>query len=121
MRDANKLADDYLALWNETEPVRRKALLTETWTPDATYADPLISGAGLMQIDDLIGAVQSKFPGFRFKLVKCAESMGDHVRFSWELGPPGGEAPIGGTDFVVRDGDRIKSVVGFLDRVPTGA
>jgi hypothetical protein len=28
---------------------------------------------------------------------------------------------IKGTDFVVTEGDRLKSVTGFLDKVPAGA
>ena len=118
MRDAKTLADDYVTLWNEVDPGRRKEILARTWTADATYADPLMSGAGRTEIDGLIAAVQSKFPGFRFKLLKAAESVGSHVRFSWQLGPHAGAAPIEGTDFIVRDGDMIKSVIGFLDRLP---
>jgi hypothetical protein len=47
--------------------------------------------------------------------------FGDHVRFSWGLGPDGVDSPIKGTDYaVVRDG-RIASITGFLDQVPAGA
>ena len=46
MRDANRLAEDYIALWNETDQKRRLALLAEGWTADVTYVDPLMQGAG---------------------------------------------------------------------------
>jgi hypothetical protein len=46
MRDAAKLAQDYLALWNETDPSRREALLAATWTTNASYVDPLMRGQG---------------------------------------------------------------------------
>jgi len=120
MRDAAKLAQDYIALWNETDPSRRKALLAATWTTNASYVDPLMRGQGHGEIDGLIAAAQAKFPDLRFALLTPADGFGDHVRFSWGLGPLGQEPIIKGTDFVARDGDRIKSVVGFLDQVPAG-
>jgi hypothetical protein len=43
----------------------------------------------------------------------------DQVRFSWELGPAGADAPVAGFDVaVVSDDGRIQTVLGFLDRVP---
>jgi hypothetical protein len=78
-------------------------------------------GDGLEQIDALIAAVHARFPGFRFALANGADGHGDHVRFSWSLGPGGGDAPIAGSDVVeLRDG-RIARVIGFLDRVPAAA
>ena len=44
MRDAGKLAEDYIAFWNETDRSRRMAMLAATWTPSATYVDPLMQG-----------------------------------------------------------------------------
>ena len=46
MRDAAKLAEDYITLWNETDQSRRRALLATTWTASATYVDPLMQGRG---------------------------------------------------------------------------
>ena len=121
MRDAAGVAEDYIALWNETDPSRRMALLAATWTSNATYLDPLMRGQGHGEIDALIAAAQAKFPDLRFQLLQAADGFGDHVRFSWGLGRRGQEPLIKGTDFVARDGDRIKAVVGFLDQVPAGA
>jgi nucleotide-binding universal stress UspA family protein len=45
MRDAAKLAQDYIALWNETDQSRRMAMLATTWTAKPTYVDPLMHGA----------------------------------------------------------------------------
>ena len=69
----------------------------------------------------LIAAVQARFPDFRFALTGRPDGYGDHVRFSWELGPEGGEGFVKGTDFAVLDGERLKAVSGFLDQVPAGA
>ena len=114
------VADTHLAAWNETDAQRRAALLEQAWTRDANYVDPLMSGEGWAQIGALIGAVHERFAGFRFTRIGTPDGHGDHVRFSWSLGPAGAaEAPIAGTDLVELKEGRIHRVVGFLDRVPS--
>jgi SnoaL-like domain len=121
MRTTNKVAEDYVALWNETDAKRRRTLLEATFAADATYADPLMHGAGIAEIEGLVAAVQTRFPAFRFALVGPADGFGDHVRFSWSLGPAGSVPAIKGTDFVTRRGDLIGSVTGFLDLMPAAS
>ncbi|WOH66837.1 nuclear transport factor 2 family protein [Bradyrhizobium sp. BWA-3-5] len=120
MTDHATVATRYIELWNERTPQRRREMLTANWTTDATYIDPLMSGAGHDGIDALIDGVQQRFPDFRFRLIGGANGFGDHVRFSWGLGPDGGDSPIKGTDFAVLSDGRIRSVTGFLDQVPAG-
>jgi SnoaL-like domain len=121
MSDANTIARNYIALWNETTPSRRRAMLSQHWTTDATYVDPLMRGDGYDAVDALIAGVQQRFPDFRFKLIGEPNGFGDHVRFSWGLGPDGTDSPIKGTDFATLKDGRISSITGFLDQVPPGA
>ena len=56
----------------------------------------------------------------------CADGPVDanhhQARFTWHLGPASGEPVVIGFDVVVLDGDgRIRSVHGFLDKVPAAA
>ena len=115
------VADAYIAAWNETDPQRRMHLLREHWAEDARYADPLMQGDGLAQIDALIAGVHAQFAGFRFARIGTPDGHGEHVRFSWALGPAGVEAPIEGTDVLQVRAGRIRSVIGFLDKVPAAA
>ena len=119
MTHAQTIAERYLATWNETDPDRRGQLLASHWTGDATYVDPLAKVAGAAEIDGLIGGVQARFPGFRFALKGAPDGHGDHVRFTWSLGPEGETAPIEGSDVVMMFRDRIACVIGFLDKVPS--
>ena len=48
---------------------RRREILSQHWTADAKYVDPLMSGDGLEGVDALIADVQQRFPDFRFKLI----------------------------------------------------
>jgi hypothetical protein len=119
--DAHTIASRYIDLWNEKAPNRRRDILAANWASDAKYVDPLASSAGHDAIDAMIAGVQQRFPEFHFTLIGKPNGYGDHVRFSWGLGPVGVDSPIKGTDFaVVRDG-RIQSITGFLDQVPQGA
>ena len=114
------VANSYITLWNERAPDRRREILAANWTDDATYVDPLMSGDGRDGVDALIAGVQQRFPDFRFQLIGEPNGFGDHVRFSWGLGPDGTDSPIKGTDFAtLRDG-RIRTITGFLDQVPQG-
>jgi hypothetical protein len=121
MTDAVQIADRYIAVWNERDPARRHALLADGWTKNATYVDPLAAGEGHEQIGALIGAVQQRFPGFRFALSSVVDGYGDKIRFSWALGPEHEPDMIKGTDVAFIEGERLKSVIGFLDKVPAGA
>ena len=120
MTDHKTVAHRYIDLWNERAPARRREMLAANWTADAKYVDPLMSGDGHEGVDALIAGVQQRFPDFRFRLIGEPNGFGDHVRFSWGLGPDGGDCPIKGTDFGVLSDGRIRSITGFLDQVPAG-
>ncbi len=117
--DAVGIAHRYIALWNETDAARRHRLLAADWTADARYVDPLTSAIGAEQIDALVNAVQQRYPGFRFHLKGHADAHGEHLRFSWTLGPSGAEDLIEGTDFAEVENGKLRSVTGFLDKVPS--
>jgi hypothetical protein len=121
MTEAAAIAEHYIATWNEADSERRNALLAKNWTENATYVDPLAQVRGHAEIGALIGSVQQRFPGFRFTLASKVDSYDDKIRFSWALGPETDRDMIKGTDFVVVEGGRLKSVTGFLDKVPPGA
>ena len=116
------LADRYLAAWNETDPAARRTAIDALFTRDVHYTDPLVAIQGTDALQATMDAVHAQFPGFRFRLGGPADAHHDQVRFAWELGPKGAEAPIAGFDVAVVDAEgRIRTVLGFLDRVPPGA
>jgi SnoaL-like domain len=120
MSDYTTLAERYIAAWNQTEPEARRRAVTELWTADGRYVDPLVEVAGTEGIAATIGAVQEQFPGFVFRLTGPVDGHHEQLRFSWELGPAGEVAPIAGSDVAVTDGNgRLQTVLGFLDRVPS--
>jgi hypothetical protein len=119
MSDFDKVVDRYLAMWNQTDPAARRALIHETCTNDVTYVDPLAAVAGHDGLDGLIAAAQGQFPGLVFTPGGLLDGHHDVARFTWYLGPPGAEPLVEGFDVVeVADDGRIRTVRGFLDKVP---
>jgi len=121
MSDFTELIDRYIATWNETDAERRRDLITQTWTEDSTYLDPLMRGEGHGGIDSMIQGVQAQFPGLLFRRTSEVDAHNDRVRFTWELGPEGGPALAGGVDFGVITGGRLQAITGFLDFAPKPA
>jgi hypothetical protein len=120
MTATTDLADRYLAAWNETDPGARRTAIEDLVADDVRYTDPLVEAEGRDAFDATVAAVQEQFPGFVFRLAGPADAHHDQVRFSWEFGPAGADAPVAGFDVAVVDDDgRIRTVLGFLDRVPT--
>src|SRR3546814_16177852 len=86
------LAERYIAMWNETDAGRRRALIAGLWAADATYVDPLMRGEGVAGIDAMVAGAQQNFPGLVFSLAGKAEAVADRMRLSWQLGPGIGRA-----------------------------
>jgi SnoaL-like domain len=115
--DIASVVNGYIAVFNEADTERRRALIAETFTSDATYLDPLMSGDGADGIDAMVAGVHQQFPGHRFELTQGPDAHHDRVRFAWRLVAPGGEQAVGrGVDFATVAGDgRLRAITGFLE------
>jgi hypothetical protein len=117
--DLAEVVDRYVETWNETDPTRRRALIDRTWTEDGTYVDPLMAGDGHAGIDAMLEGVQARFPGLRLRRTGELDAHHDRLRFTWELALEDGPAVAGGLDVGVVAGDRLRSIVGFVDFAPS--
>jgi hypothetical protein len=117
MADITTVVDAYIAMWNERDPDARRAIVSEAWSADATYLDPLMSGEGPDGIDAMVAGAQAQFPGQRFELTAGPDQHHDRVRFAWRMvGEDGGAEVARGVDFATLDADgRLRSVTGFLE------
>ena len=122
MSTYDDIAQRYIDAWNQTDPALRRAAIDELFSADARYVDPVAVAQGREAIDSTIAGVQAQFPGFVFRLAGPVDGHHDQARFGWKLGPVGEPAPIVGFDVAVTDATgRIETVLGFLDKVPSGA
>ncbi len=122
MTDINltELVDRYIAMWNETDGGRRRALIARVWTEGASYLDPAMRGDGRSGIDAMVEGVQQRFPDHRFRRTSEVDAHHDRLRFCWELAPASGPALIKGTDIGIVDAGRLAAVTGFFDQMPQG-
>ena len=119
-RKIEGVAVRYVAAWNEPDAEARRRAVAELWTEDGAYTDPLAAVEGHEAIAALIGGVREQFRGYVFELMDDVDAHHDVVRFGWELVPEGGgESVVVGFDVaVVAEDGRLRSVYGFLDKVP---
>ncbi|MGW7049853.1 nuclear transport factor 2 family protein [Streptomyces avermitilis] len=113
----------YFEAWNAGDQDALTKAVAAAWAEDGRYTDPLADVRGHGQITAVIAAAHEQFPGFAFRLTGTVDGHHDIARFAWELvNEADGSAPVAGSDVITLDGeDRIRSVQGFLDRVPAGA
>ena len=118
----NEVVDGYFAMWNETDPTRRREVIRATWSEDASYVDPMFAAEGPGALDEMVAGVHERFPGHRFRLTGSIDAHNDRARWGWELvGPDGGPPIAAGVDFAVLTPDsRLREVSGFLEQ-QTGA
>lgn len=116
-----EVVDSYIAMWNERDPDRRRALVARTVSDDARYVDPLMESQGIEGICAMIAGAQEAYPNHHFTLVDGPDAHHDRVRFTWSLAPEGSSNPIAlGVDFAIVGADaRLREVTGFL--APVGA
>jgi len=116
MTELTTVVEGYIAMWNETDPERRRSIIEQTWTEDGSYVDPHAEVAGADGLDALVAAVQEQFPGHRFVLASGPEAHHDRMRFTWQLVGENGDAVATGMDVaVVADDGRLRAVTGFLE------
>jgi hypothetical protein len=118
VQDVNSTIERYFAVWNETDQARRRELIAEAWSADASYLDPLFSAEGRDGVDGMVGAFQAQMPEHRFRLASAVDSHHDRVRFTWHLWSPDSDTPVfTGVDFgVLTDDGRLQSITGFLEQ-----
>jgi hypothetical protein len=119
MSDLAAIIRRYIDSWNQPDAEARRGAIAEIWAPDGTYTDPLADVRGHEAIDAVIAGAQGMFPGHVFTLAGEVDAHHGVARFGWELVPAGGGEPlVVGFDVAVATDGRLRSVYGFLDKVP---
>ncbi|GGX63887.1 nuclear transport factor 2 family protein [Streptomyces hiroshimensis] len=111
----------YFTAWNAAGAEAVTAAVAAAWVEGGSYTDPLADVRGHEGIAAVIAGAQQQFPGFEFRQTGAVEGHHDVARFRWELvSLADGSAPVAGSDVITLDGEgRIRTVTGFLDRMPT--
>ena len=119
MSDVTSTVDTYLAMWNETDPTRRRQYIARAWTDDGRYVDPMLEAEGHTALGEMVTGVQAKFPGHRFRRVSGVDVHHDELRFGWELRSPDGAMVVTGIDVGALGPDgRLRRITGFFGELP---
>jgi hypothetical protein len=121
-RSAAELAEQYLALWNEPDPDRRRQMIAELWTEDGRHilqppqeiraiaARPglamtaVLEARGYEEIEARAASAYEHWvgsEGLSFRGRDDAERLGDVVKFHWEAVSKDGELVAVGLIFLV--------------------
>lgn len=119
MIDPQSIADNYAAVWNETDAFARREAIAKLWAPDGLHYVRTLEARGYDALEKrILGSHEKnvKNDGFKFRAVKNAQALRDVVTFNWEMiRPATGEVVSVGLEFVVVDPKgRILSDYQFL-------
>ena len=136
-RQAEQLADRYLALWNEPDADRRRRTIAELWTADGSQILPppqemreiaTRPGIGLAATLDARGHAELEAraatsyehwvgaEGLSFRGCDDVERLGDVAKFHWEAVTRDGDVAAVGLVFVVLGADgRIQRDYVFIE------
>jgi len=119
MYDLPTTIDTYLSALNEIDPARRARLIELVWANNGQLIDPPLTGEGHAGIGDMAVAMQTQFPGHRFRRVSGVDTHHGCLRFAWELVAPDGSVVVSGLDVgeLATDG-RLQRVTGFFGALP---
>jgi hypothetical protein len=90
MFDAQELADRYVAVWNETDPERRRQQIAALWVPGGHHYVDVREAHGYAALEQRITGSHNKNVrdgGQRFHTAKDAQTLRNVVTFHWEMLP----------------------------------
>jgi hypothetical protein len=110
MTDIEELLNLYLAVWNDTDPARRRAEIDRLWAADAIYANALSEYQGHEQIAHGITRSHDAWVGTGHRFVSAGIAATHHntARFVWHIFGPDGGGPVSmGTNFITFSEDGL--------------
>jgi hypothetical protein len=90
MNAAQELAERYVAVWNETDPERRRHQIAELWMPEGQHYVDVREARGYDALEKRIAESHAKNvrdSGHHFRAAKNARRLRDVVTFHWEMLP----------------------------------
>jgi hypothetical protein len=121
MSDLATTIDTYLEAYGEPDGPKRTELIRRVFADDGRLIDPPLDASGHDGIAAMAEAVQSQFPGHRFRRTSAVDAHHDFARYGWELFGPDGAVAVAGMDVVELDTDgRLVRVVGFFGDLGPG-
>ena len=94
MTDAQRLADRYVTVWNETDPQKRREAIACLWVTNGLHYVDTREARGYAALEQRIAGSHEKNVRInrnRFRAVQNARALREVVTFNWEMLPQDGE------------------------------
>lgn len=123
MKEISNFVNLYNSVWNESDAWRRREIIVELWSEDATHYTDSLEAHGHEAIEDRVRKAYEKFVvtgGYVFKSIGVADEHHKAVRYRWAMLPRDRDLAVAaGTVFILLDDDgRIRFDYQFTDVLP---
>jgi hypothetical protein len=116
MTQTQTIVDAYFEVWNEADASVRLSRISDVWTVDAHYIDPMFAANGLAELDALVAGLHQQYPGHYFRCTTEPQTHHDRARWSWDFLTPDGAVVMSGVDFAILAPDgKLRDVTGFFE------
>lgn len=111
MINARQLADRYVAVWNEADPIARRVAIASLWQPDGLHLVKTLKVQGQDGLNKRVAGSHEKNvrdAGYAFRAVANAQQLANVITFNWEMVRPGTNEVVSvGLEFVEVDADGL--------------
>jgi len=120
MSDIQTFVQDYIAVWNEPDAVRRRQLIRSLWQEDAHHLARTLEAVGHAGIEKRVTDAWDKWVKEKGNVFRLRDGVDGHhgtIKLRWNMLPAaGGEVVSVGFDFLVLGGDgRIRTGYQFIE------
>jgi hypothetical protein len=135
MSTTKELAENYVAIWNEPDPERRRRGIAEIWTEDAVHileppeqvreaaaalkTEATFQVRGHAELEERVGRAYEEFIAGGENTFRARDEgarIGNVVKFRWEMVTKAGEVAGVGLEFVTLAADgRIETDYQFIE------
>jgi hypothetical protein len=92
MDTATRLAERYVALWNQTDAAARRAEIEQLWVPAGEHFVRALQARGYEELERRVTGSHEKNVrdgGYRFRLAGAVQALQDTLMFHWDMVPAG--------------------------------
>jgi uncharacterized protein len=123
MNDIDTLVQRYVALWNESDPARRRDTINALWAEGGAHFTRSLAAEGHAPIEARVAKAHDEFVAsgrFAFMAAGAVDSHHRGVRFNWHMvNTTDRQVAAAGFDFLLLDAHgRILSDHQFTDPTP---
>jgi hypothetical protein len=100
------LADRYAAVWNEADPIARRAGIEALWCADGEHYSRMLEACGYDALEKRVTGAYEKWVrglGHRFRAAQNVQTLRNMVTFNWEMIAADSEVLAVGLEFLVLD------------------